>query len=401
MYINELKYLVQYAPSEILLQSENGIILHNGHKLKTDFLVDILNSFYHKYTISNDTKPLVMRLSSDILQKKFHTYKPYINFLLDNGFFEKSRNHLKGTRCNEYKFIRSFDECKFKAYINYDSSKHKRLLKFYNNPDNFKRKSPVISDEVLSYSIRNLNNVNLDYEKALSFLKSMSTDEKKFARNLLSITKIKHNHIYANPDGYGRLHTNFTVLKKEIRTEYLTIDGEGIAEIDIKNSQPFFLLKLINDNRQLIVEYGDDLMVYFNKVINGNLYEYIQEKSNINNRSEVKKWTYKVLFSNMYVEHEVFRNIFPAVYQFIQSYKKKFGYKELSHKLQLIESNFIFNKVCKRLMDKGIIYFTVHDSVCVKISEFKVAEEIFNIELQKMLESLRPSFQNLNNDDYF
>ena len=41
------------------------------------------------------------------------------------------------------------------------------------------------------------------------------------------------------------------------------------------------------------------------------------------------------------------------------------------------------NRVCKRLLDEKIIYFTIHDSVCVKESDFKIAESIFNEEFEK------------------
>ncbi len=388
MYINKLRYLIQYSPREILLKSNNGTTLYHGQKLKTDFIIDILNSFYEKYILSKNDKPIKLRLSSEILQRKYHTYKPYLNYLIDEGYITKSCNHFKGERCNEYKFIKNMESCKFVEYMNYDSSLHKRLLKFYNDPDNFKS-SPVIDDEVLKFTKNNLNHINLDYENAKSFLEDIAIEKKKYLKNLSAIRKIKHEQIYAKKDKYGRLHTNLTVIKREIRNKYLTIDGEIAKEIDIKNSQPFFLLKLISDNMNLIGDVGDDFMTYFDAVINGTLYEYIKEQTGKQDRSEVKKWIYKVLFSNTYVEYDDFSNIFPTVYQFIKSYKVKFGYKELSHKLQRIESNFIFNKVCKKLIDLGIIYFTVHDSICVKTSDFIVAESIFSGEMEKYITNLK------------
>ncbi|MBT3819590.1 MAG: hypothetical protein HOE16_05485 [Lentimicrobiaceae bacterium] len=380
MYINNLQYLIQYAPRVILSQSNSGITIYKGQKLKTDFIIDFLNPFYEKYILSKNDKPIKLRLSGIILQKKYHTYTPYLNYLIDEGYIIKSRNHFKGKRCNEYKFIKNMESCEFEEYLNYDSSLHKRLLKFYNDPSNFKS-SPVIDEEVLKFTINNLRHINLNYKNAKSFLDDFVVDKKKYLKNLSSIRKIKHNHIYANPDGYGRLHTNFTILKKEIRHEYLTIDGEIAKEIDIKNSQPFFLLKLMSVNMNLIGDAGDDLMTYHDEVIKGNLYEYIQKHTDKQNRSEAKRWIYKVLFGNTYVEYDDFNMLFPTVYRFLKAYKTRFGYKELSHKLQRIESNFIFNKVCKKLMDLGIIFFTVHDSVCVKTSDFMAAKNIFDNEM--------------------
>jgi hypothetical protein len=159
----------------------------------------------------------------------------------------------------------------------------------------------------------------------------------------------------------------------------LTIDGEKVIEIDIKNSQPFFLLKLIADNLNLVNNIGDDLKIYYDKVVSGNFYEYLQEKCGIVERSAVKEWVYELYFGKPY-ENKTFENVFPTISQFMKSYKLKYGYKELSHRLQNIESDFIFNTICRRLMDNQIIYFTVHDSVNVKESDFVVAKSIFDEE---------------------
>ena len=40
---------------------------------------------------------------------------------------------------------------------------------------------------------------------------------------------------------------NFTILKKEIRQKYLTIDNDEVTEIDINNSQPLFLSLLLKN----------------------------------------------------------------------------------------------------------------------------------------------------------
>ena len=47
-----------------------------------------------------------------------------------------------------------------------------------------------------------------------------------------------------NFDDFGRFHTNYTILKKEIRNNYLTISNEMLIEIDVKNSQPLFFAVL-------------------------------------------------------------------------------------------------------------------------------------------------------------
>lgn len=393
MYINNVKeYLFQYAPKEILIQDNNGIIYHKGNKLITDFLIDLLNSFYLNYLRSTEKDIITIKLNSVILKRKYHNYKPYLNYLIHNEYLSLNRNHLAGERSKEYKLnIIKIESIQFVEYKNYDSSKNQRLLKFYNDPKNFLNQNSIIDESVLSYTIDNLHHLTIDYDEAISFLKDVfpSGEKKKYLKNYDSIKKISLNQIYITPDKYGRIHTNYTILKKEIRNKYLFIDGENISEIDIKNSQPFFLLKLIEQNLHLMDNKNEDLQIYFNQVINGRFYEYLQEQSGVVERNDIKKWVYKIFFNKLYYESDLFNNIFPTINHFIKSYKKENGYKSLSHRLQNIESDFIFNRVCKRLIEKEIIYFTVHDSICVKQSEYEVVKSIFYKEFEKYVVEVR------------
>ena len=208
--------MFQYVTKEILSQSNNGIIYHKGHKLIADFLIDLLNSFYQKYIRETDNKEITLRLWSVILKKKYDRYKPYIKYLVDNEYISKSRSYVVGDRCIEYKLnIKKFESSQFKEYKNYDSSKNKRLLKFYNDPKNFVTHSPIIDNDVLLYTIDNLNHITIDYDEAISFLKDISINKRKYLKNLDSIKRINHNQIYMTPDKYGRVHTNFTILKRK------------------------------------------------------------------------------------------------------------------------------------------------------------------------------------------
>jgi len=53
---------------------------------------------------------------------------------------------------------------------------------------------------------------------------------------------IDDKHSYLKIDDFGRIHTNFTVLKKEIRKQFLCIDDNPVKGKDISNSQALFFL---------------------------------------------------------------------------------------------------------------------------------------------------------------
>ena len=80
----------------------------------------------------------------------------------------------------------------------------------------------------------------------------------------------------------------------------------------------------------------------------------------------------------------MFKKLYPKIYNFIKEYKSKNdSYKSLSHSLQRIESEFIYDIVIKEIIDKypEIRLFTVHDSISFPTIYQKEVEKIFNYNL--------------------
>jgi len=102
VYINKIKdCIIQNAPVEIISQNRDGFLYFKGHKLLTDFLVDLFNSFYSKYLHLNGGKT-TLNLNSSILRKKYRDYKPYLDYLIFHKYIYKHRNHIAGLRSTEY-----------------------------------------------------------------------------------------------------------------------------------------------------------------------------------------------------------------------------------------------------------------------------------------------------------
>ncbi|NQT76239.1 MAG: hypothetical protein HQ565_00895 [Bacteroidetes bacterium] len=142
------------------------------------------------------------------------------------------------------------------------------------------------------------------------------------------------------------------------------------------------------DNFDYFNKVAEDLRTYFNLVSTGFFYEEVNKSKPELSRGEIKRWIMMVFFNKNYFHDKNFQQFFPSVYGFIRNYKKKFGYKSLAHRLQNIESDFIFNTVCCNLIGEDIKYFTVHDSVCVKDSEKVKLNEIFDNEFQSYLHNV-------------
>jgi hypothetical protein len=182
------------------------------------------------------------------------------------------------------------------------------------------------------------------------------------------------------------MHTNFTILKSFIRKNCLLINGEETHEIDIKNSQPLFLTKLIQDSGTKWVNQKE-FELFKNLTINGTYYNYIMDHLKTKDRGMVKELTYKVLFGRNGVNSKadkIFSSLFPTIHYFIKLYKKEHGdYKVLAYELQKSESNLIFNKIIRQIMTlyPEINLVTVHDSIIIPKSYKDSVWAIFQTKL--------------------
>lgn len=400
MYVNKPKdHLIQVTNQDLNKLSKEVFVQYKGRKLYVDFLIDLLHGFYDKAIrhgkpeienpdSANSRFCIFLKLNSRILLKKYgRHYKSYIDYLIENKYISYSHTYVTSKRSNTYKLIHNINPKEIVYYKNFDSSKHKRLLKFYNEEVNLIPHSVRIKDRILRQTIDNLRNVSIEQGKALEILKSIYPDENsnKFYRNQYCIKTIANDQIYLVPDEYGRMHTNFTVLKKEIRNSCLKIDNERIYERDVRNSQPFFLLKLMADEPQFFKNIEGDLRIYYELVSTGYFYEEVNKIYPDKSREDVKKWIMMVFFNRNYFHDIDFFKAFPTIYGFIKNIKNENGYKSLAHRLQNIESDFIFNQVCSKLFERDIKYFTVHDSICVKDSDKIQLNKIFDNEFQSYL----------------
>ena len=99
------------------------------------------------------------------------------------------------------------------------------------------------------------------------------------------------------------MHTNYTILKSFIRKNCLLIDGEETCEIDIPNSQPLFLTKIIDMDSNLVDQ--KELLLFKELTISGTYYQYVMNQLGESNKKKVKEMTYKVLFGRNIVTSKV------------------------------------------------------------------------------------------------
>jgi hypothetical protein len=354
-------------------------VTHNETKLRTVYLFSIIDTFLHRWQLSNKDN---LKLNTRVLKSLYgSTYPRYLEYLADNDFIFLYRNYSAGLKSKTYKLT---DVAK----------KAGTLTVNIDMPDRLISKMRAISlalntvDECTKNKlVRDLYRVSIDMDGAKSWIESnMDRSDRAFEINLSTCDKIKAKDIYYSFDAYGRFHTNFTVLKKEIRSRFLRFGDEPVMELDITNSQPFFLYILMRDAG------FSDFDGFDADVLSGSIYERLREISG-RTRREVKVNVYSVLFGrNMTPDYWnlLFGELYPNVYAWIREYKRTSGsYKAIARELQRIESNFIFNNlipdVVLRHGDLPIV--TIHDSIVIPRSAYADVRQIFQDAKAKLVSS--------------
>ena len=386
-------YILQFISKDFQYLTQQTKIQYKGVNLKCSYLINIIHELLIKYYFNN-TIEVSFNLSSVILRKKYgEHYNYYIEYLCENVFMSLVSNYYVGKKTKTYKLDTKYiyDVIRWKNFDNFLLKKSKDR---YETSITEMSKSSIHPD-IRQRLVDSLIKIQIDYNGAIDYLNNLRNnnliDGSKYQKNIISVENINMKHIYFNFDDYGRFHTNFTILKKEIRNEYLTINNEILAEIDINNSQPLFFAVLL---REELSNINNDTQKYFDLVKSGLLYDDICENSILKERNEAKELIYKVLFGNNVRSHskenKIFKKLYPSVYEYILEFKDlQDDYKKLSHELQRMESEFVFNNVIKEIYETypEIVLFTVHDSIIFPKSYEEGVEFIYNKHFQNLIKN--------------
>ena len=391
MVSNSEDYLLQFISKDFQYLTQQTKIPFKGINLKCSYLINIIHELLIKFYFTSNSE-IKFNLSSIILRNKYgEHYNYYIEYLCNNGFMSLVSKYYVGKKTNSYKLDSKYvyDVIRWKNFDKFLLKKNKDRYDTSITETNRSSINPDVREKL----IRSLDKIKIDYDGAIEYIENLKNsnliDESKYQRNVISIENINLNNIYLNFDDYGRFHTNFTILKKEIRNDFLTINNEMLCEVDIKNSQPLFFAVILKKQLEYI---NGDTRKYFDLVKSGLLYDDIIANSKLKKRNDAKELIYKVLFGDNLKANKkinsIFKKLYPSVYEYVLEFKEnRKNYKELSHELQKMESEFIFNQVIKEIYDTypDIVLFTVHDSIVFPKSYQEKIEIIFNKHFERLI----------------
>lgn len=283
------------------------------------------------------------------------------------------------------------------SHIDIDKTTQKKMEKEYKRP----------TQKLLRIQYDILNKASFDYKGASNWINSRANDltDTQLANYNSSALRMFNKQINITQDPKtNRIFSNLTLMKKELR-QFITIDGESLAEVDLKSSQPFLLAHMIlreepqNNEFKAFLEMvtTKDIYNHFRELwydINGSYkyFEYnveteVMDEREITNRDVSKREFMRLLFKGAQGSvpfQVVLKHSYPKVYLKLQELKKRFKGidNNLAIQLQKVEAD-LFLPLMIQIKD----CITCHDSVYIKVSEaIKVKEIVSN---------------HLNNNKYF
>jgi hypothetical protein len=184
----------------------------------------------------------------------------------------------------------------------------------------------------------------------------------------------------------NRLDSNLTSLPSFLRPFLLA--EEPLMHIDIKNSQPYFLYVLLQNESQIDKQ---ELNRYKELVVTGKLYEYLLKEFNYRlykkwNRDNIKKMLFRIFYSknkSYLIYKETFKSLFPTIMEYINQ-TNSIEHNTLSLKLQNLESYSVLDVLMPLFESQGIRPFTIHDSFVCKQSEKDVVIRLTERKLKEM-----------------
>lgn len=273
----------------------------------------------------------------------------------------------------------------------------KYLTSSYNDDSTFINNAPKHIKKMGSHF---RNNFKIDAEKAIAFCttqyfenidKAESEEEKlkaynKYTSKVSSIKAIEGGKnlksiYYKRNKTNGRIDTNLTNLSSDLRQ--FIVGYEDMVYLDLKNAQPVLFNIILKEHLTNATEdLKKEINQYFEYTTKGVWYEHLQELYSTTRKESKDLWM-KIAYSknkSYRDDKKIFKQAYPNIYKIISSYKIK-NHSDFAIKLQKIESDIFIDKICRKLVEKEIIPFTIHDAVIVKKKHkeitLKIMESVF------------------------
>jgi hypothetical protein len=395
-----------YIPYNLEIETLINEIQPTFKPFKIDKLLYILSLIFVIPIYNNDLKGEDFTpLNSTLMQRVVQNYKNYLNYLeFALKIIESDNHYIVGAKSKGFRFVQQY-RTKVKIIPIQDFILRKKLKISLNRK--------IISCSDLKYLTKWFGNgLEIDFKSVQLFLENELRIKSKYPElrdldkrgklispinqynfSIINAEKIVRKEFNLIRDSnVGRLHSNLTNMRSVLRNA-LTYKGEKLISIDLKNSQPYLSIGLLNHNiinnilnynNYYYIMLGETLKSidstnfedYISLVSNGSFYNYLEQKLSekglvFHNYKSVKQTAFQVLFTdNRFIGQKeaapkrVFKELFPEVYKVFSEIKKN-DKTLLPRVLQYVESRLFLEKISLKLSKEfpDAPIFTIHDSV--------------------------------------
>lgn len=452
--------------------SKNGSLSSSQYfdKDRLIYIIGLISSIpaKNKDSITEDG---YVPINSKLIKNTFKDYHPYLDYLIRTGVLCTDGQYIQGEKSKGYKFTEQYANVPLKRYdypafqgkveaipqevysegngtfiTNTLSEDYPYLSHWYLTQKLHIDKQAAISyaQDLMQYKLsQGIQSWDINKDKTNGSAIARKHPLSQYQAALYNINSIDIGDYKVSIDTHvHRLHSAITNIQKDYRN-FLTYDGQALASIDIKNSQPYLACALLNPmfwyvNNELSLSLyslpediqrsitsvalplelekffgkcsNDDFIQYKEVVANGRMYETIAEicQSHLQNpisRDEAKVLMFYLLFSSNQGKHDnttinSMKNIFsielfPKVAQLIKLIKHRYKgvpvkkqHNRLACLLQSIESEIILHRCCKRIWEEcnhQVPVFTIHDSIATTVEFVEYVKTIMKEELTKAI----------------
>lgn len=232
----------------------------------------------------NDTFETYTSLCSEILDDYTSNYNKYFAYFVENDILEKLGHKNfpdQPTRCTLYRFSAKIQNLM-------DQDKNATIAKI--DLSDVKTKNTVVVQHEISDLVQGsakhlskwLNEkLTIEYEDAKDLVMGDQTfSSYKKLSYMASIENLHNNNIYAsrNQKTDNRIHSNISNMPKVLRP-FLRYEGESLVNYDIKSSQPYFMIALVEffiqqNSKEGFFDFktsSDRTDIIFNRIINNKI----------------------------------------------------------------------------------------------------------------------------------
>ena len=375
-----------YLPQNLDLKS---LIKSNSKKERFFFhYAYVISSIYlSRFTNKKTKKDSLVHLKVDYL-REIVSQRKTVQILRDLerwGIIECDHIKKIGSKSFGYRIREPYNSSQFQKVLVTD----KKITEKMNNWKEKQKKEAEAAGEDYLHLYNFMWQIDIRYNQAIKFINENYipfTDD--FEARMTMVELIKERDIFFRVDKKGnRAHTNLSNLASDLR-KFITYKGKTLAQVDLKNSQPFLFNLLIRNK----IDWRNQIQVEEYKKFKslteeGKFYEFLMNEFGIPMENDEQRKSFKLLFfgrvffdvnrTELKKEEKLFQSLFPTIFKFIREYKHE-DYTNLAIQLQRAESKAIINECVRKIRNDNPDMFisTIHDSIVVEPDNLEYAKQV-------------------------